>query len=104
MTKKELELENARLRGENEALRTQNAMLVEAMRLRQDIWPYITTTPGFDWTAPSTCMHDNCPTCHGTGQGPGGPCIHMMSCPCPKCSPSYMTVSGDTGAKHSPLP
>jgi len=32
MTKKELELENARLRGENEALRAQNAVLIEALK------------------------------------------------------------------------
>lgn len=33
------------------------------------------------------CMHDSCPTCHGTGVGMHGPCIHAISCPCPKCSP-----------------
>lgn len=32
------------------------------------------------------CMHDQCPTCHGTGIGRHGACIHMMSCPCPKCT------------------
>jgi len=34
------------------------------------------------------CMHDNCPECVGTGvRRDGSPCIHMISCPCPKCSP-----------------
>jgi hypothetical protein len=29
------------------------------------------------------CMHDNCPGCkNGTCSG-----VHMISCPCPKCSP-----------------
>lgn len=35
------------------------------------------------------CMHDACPECVGTGiKKDGGSCIHMISCPCPKCSPS----------------
>lgn len=34
------------------------------------------------------CMHENCPECVGTGvKRDGSPCIHMISCPCPKCSP-----------------
>lgn len=37
----------------------------------------------------SNCMHDNCLACDGTGSRKDGlgPCVHMMSCPCPKCSP-----------------
>lgn len=35
------------------------------------------------------CMHDNCSMCHGTGiKIDGSFCVHMISCPCPKCSPS----------------
>lgn len=36
----------------------------------------------------SDCMHDNCPTCSGTGvRNDGlGSCIHGISCPCKKCS------------------
>lgn len=34
------------------------------------------------------CLHDGCPQCHGTGiKSDGTPCIHMISCPCPKCTP-----------------
>lgn len=33
------------------------------------------------------CLHDGCSNCHGTGVGKHGPCIHALSCPCPKCSP-----------------
>lgn len=34
------------------------------------------------------CMHDNCGQCHGTGiKLDGSMCVHMISCPCPKCSP-----------------
>lgn len=34
----------------------------------------------------SGCMHDNCSSCHGSGMSVyGGMCVHMMSCPCPKC-------------------
>lgn len=36
------------------------------------------------------CMHDQCNRCHGTGVDfMGGSCIHMISCPCQKCSPTY---------------
>lgn len=37
----------------------------------------------------SDCMHDNCPSCGGTGQRKDGrgTCVHMMSCPCRKCNP-----------------
>lgn len=35
------------------------------------------------------CMHDSCTKCGGTGirKDGLGTCIHMMSCPCPKCTP-----------------
>lgn len=36
------------------------------------------------------CLHDACTKCKGTGVTPQGiACIHMISCPCPKCSPQY---------------
>jgi len=34
------------------------------------------------------CMHDACPECIGTGvKRDGSPCVHGISCPCPKCTP-----------------
>lgn len=35
------------------------------------------------------CLHDTCPECNGTGQKLNGLgyCMHMIACPCPKCSP-----------------
>ena len=34
------------------------------------------------------CLHDGCSECIGTGiKKDGSPCIHFISCPCPKCSP-----------------
>ena len=34
------------------------------------------------------CMHDQCVDCIGTGvKKTGGSCVHMISCPCPKCTP-----------------
>lgn len=37
------------------------------------------------------CMHDNCGECCGTGiKHDGSGCVHMISCPCPKCSPRMM--------------
>lgn len=36
------------------------------------------------------CMHDQCTDCHGTGtKANGSSCVHCISCPCPKCTPSY---------------
>ncbi len=37
------------------------------------------------------CYHDKCSSCHGTGvKQDGSSCVHMISCPCPKCSPKYL--------------
>ena len=34
------------------------------------------------------CLHNNCNKCCGTGiRKDGTACIHMISCPCAKCSP-----------------
>ena len=43
-------------------------------------------------TTYSDCMHDNCSSCGGTGirKDGLGACIHMISCPCSKCSPTRM--------------
>jgi len=36
------------------------------------------------------CMHDSCPNCHGTGlDSQGRTCVHSISCPCPKCTPTF---------------
>lgn len=36
------------------------------------------------------CLHDGCTECLGTGvKHDGTPCVHMISCSCPKCSPRY---------------
>jgi hypothetical protein len=36
------------------------------------------------------CLHDSCPECYGSGKkANGSPCIHFLSCPCPKCSPRF---------------
>lgn len=33
------------------------------------------------------CLHDSCTECVGTGvKKDGTQCVHMISCPCPKCS------------------
>lgn len=40
------------------------------------------------------CLHDSCSQCIGTGvKQDGSICIHMISCPCPKCSPHMMYQS-----------
>ena len=34
------------------------------------------------------CLHKSCTNCGGTGLSKlGGPCVHMISCPCSQCSP-----------------
>lgn len=36
------------------------------------------------------CLHEGCPDCHGTGRDKDGRiCIHHLSCPCKKCTPTY---------------
>ena len=51
-----------------------------------------TVEPGRTWNPPDvsqTCLHDQCAECQGTGRKhDGSACWHMISCPCPKCSPS----------------
>ena len=45
----------------------------------------ITEQPTIAW---QPCLHDQCPECVGTGvKKDGSPCVHYISCPCPKCSP-----------------
>ncbi|MCK9435781.1 MAG: hypothetical protein M0Q12_01075 [Synergistaceae bacterium] len=37
------------------------------------------------------CLHDGCESCHGTGvKLDGSRCFHNISCPCPKCRPSFI--------------
>lgn len=61
-------------------------------RVRKNTEPYGNFNQGFN--APwRPCMHDQCASCHGTGMKfDGSMCIHMISCPCPKCSPSYIST------------
>lgn len=48
----------------------------------------------FDSPLKTECLHDNCPTCHGSGRNSaGGICLHMISCPCPKCSPTMLAMT-----------
>jgi hypothetical protein len=47
------------------------------------------------------CLHMSCDTCHGTGKKPDGyPCIHMISCPCPICSPARMIAAKPSTVYH----
>ena len=44
---------------------------------------------GIDWCKEvDNCLHKNCPECRGNGVKLNGEiCIHMISCPCPRCTP-----------------
>lgn len=32
------------------------------------------------------CLHRQCTKCNGTGRANGKICVHMISCPCPRCT------------------
>jgi hypothetical protein len=51
-------------------------------------WPDLKTWP-FEKEPKQECLHDNCSNCGGPGQRKDGLgfCVHMISCPCPKCRP-----------------
>ena len=50
------------------------------------------------------CLHDECPNCLGTGVGRDGrACIHGVSCPCPKCTPSCSTPASEAMSVVSEL-
>jgi len=36
------------------------------------------------------CLHDACTSCNGSGKkADGSTCVHYISCPCPKCTPTF---------------
>lgn len=40
-----------------------------------------------DCMSEQKCLHESCPDCNGSGVKKNGqPCIHMLSCPCRRCS------------------
>lgn len=46
--------------------------------------PWIPSTP-----RATDCLHLTCTRCGGTGRDSlGRMCVHAMSCPCPKCTPT----------------
>ena len=66
--------------------------MLETDKTRTDIWkhpanpqPYFL---GIDYAKEvDKCLHKNCPECHGNGVKLNGEiCIHMISCPCPRCT------------------
>ena len=69
-----------RLKRLNEMIESDNSKWVEYFRLNKIS------------NSNSQCLHDNCSVCDGTGirKDGLGSCIHMISCPCPKCSPGRM--------------
>lgn len=62
-------------------------------------WDWTTPKPPSDyWVVPldhirgSDCAHMSCSECHGTGiKANGSMCVHMISCPCRRCSPACMS-------------
>lgn len=38
----------------------------------------------------SDCLHESCPDCYGKGtKADGRLCIHMISCPCDRCTVKF---------------
>lgn len=53
-----------------------------------EYWHYTQVWDNYKTNKKQECLHDQCPECHGTGvKKDGTPCIHYISCPCPKCTP-----------------
>ena len=53
--------------------------IIDLLKFRE--LPFVPINTGE--TEDNYCLHDNCPGCkNGTCDG-----VHMISCPCPKCSP-----------------
>jgi len=60
----------------------------ENLKKRQE--EHLKNVQGFQDSCWQPCLHDECTQCHGTGiKLDGTPCIHHISCPCPKCSPRF---------------
>ena len=93
---------NADGQWENESDGKAFVLVVEEHVLNQEAapvptWPDYPVYPSFPSFEPikelSDCLHDNCPTCHGTGISRyGGACIHHLVCHCPKCQITCGTV------------
>lgn len=50
-------------------------------------WKMEIKYPLITWAKRQKCLHLSCSQCKGTGiKSDGSSCIHMISCPCPKCS------------------
>lgn len=49
-----------------------------------------TTWPNKSVIVNPTCLHKSCSECHGSGMNRRGTCVHMISCPCPSCSPTCL--------------
>lgn len=62
--------------------------------LKQRQEEHLKRVRGYSCTNWQPCMHDGCQECLGTGiKHDGGFCVHMISCPCPKCSPTCSVAS-----------
>lgn len=65
------------------------------IKKKQNKWKIITSSQSIPCDYPihfgqekSSCLHDSCEKCNGSGIDKNGSfCVHMISCPCPKCSP-----------------
>ena len=53
-----------------------------------DIWKKKIQEYDYSKNTKQKCLHEQCSKCKGTGHDTLGKlCIHMLSCPCPKCIP-----------------
>jgi hypothetical protein len=58
---------------------------------RVDSYHFLPAEAAKDADMAHGCLHRNCATCGGTGQRKDGlgACVHMISCPCPRCTPRF---------------
>jgi hypothetical protein len=66
--------------------------LKELQEAKKNYPPYNSDgLPPFKQIYTEQCLHKSCTICNGTGRKliDGSICVHMISCPCNKCTPTY---------------
>lgn len=70
---------------------------------KQALWPSNERIDAIGQNGPTgehykKCLHKSCDQCGGTGTKKSGEmCVHFISCPCPKCTPYYMSTNEGMG-------
>lgn len=74
-------------------LNTNNAKVYETEEVAPGLYVINGAYDGVYKQWEDQCLHDSCSQCKGTGvTSLGHSCVHAISCPCKKCSPSFCRV------------